>query len=1733
MADAFRGLTLRIGADARPLKSAIDNITRSAGQAQKQMNRLNKALKFDKSNAAIIESKLDLMGDKALHSARAVAKIRTSMKQAAQSAKGFNLEKVANETKNAYAATQKLRDEYNHVDASLQHIYDAVGRVVKRNKELSKADHALAKVASRLKGLSDNDALAYVRKLREQMKGTGDSAEKAKTEFKKLTDGAHLQDAVDHVKKLRQQMRGVGPEADKAAAEFKRLMTIAATDTGINKKFGQQKGDVEALAREMDRLVDRHKKLNAEYHKMETVQGYRAMAMEAQVFESEVRQAATEAARLRTEMHALGTGGRLAKDVADIRQFESASERAVASAKQMVDAYRAVPNSLERFQQKVLAVRTAEASLKAENDAIRRSLKRIESDPAFDKVAASSEKAYLNAVKLERKYAELTTKLNLAEGEADQLALELKTINTTGGKEEADRYRKLYNRLREVKQEAKEAKTALAAMDDQHATSSLIVEQRRLHDQLAKNVTAARNLHTQMSKLTAIGTAGKSLRQFGFGMYASVTPTVMMLGRYMIQAAEDTDAAFRDMRKTVNGSDEEFQQLLDHAIEFSKTHVTSANTMLEIEAMGGQLGIQVENLEAFAHTVSNLDIATNMDADDIAEQLGKMATVLGINEEEYDNFGDALVRLGNNMPVMEGDIMNLTTRFMGMGKVVGMQPDEMLAWAAAASATGMKAEAAGSSMQRYISKMETAVTAGGEDLEAWAKVAGMSGEEFAKLFGEDSSAAMYAFVDGLGMIQKNGGSVNQTLMELGINNVRDKQLLEGLAVQMANAGEEGSVLAQCLQMANDAYNGMPTNINGKWEQAGDAMREADKKSEGFSGSVQKMRNQATALMVELGDAAKPMVDQLGGIFEKLTSWFSSVPRDAKTFALKTAGAFAAFGPATVALGTFMQSADAIGTKAVPAVKGGLMKVGNSVANFGAKMSRGSTAVMKLGLAISSLGSTGGMVGIAAAAIAIKLVVDAIQDYVKKQQDFKAATEGMGQVTERFASLNKGAAADLSNYNEEVGRTSKSYDELTESIADSVREQNEHLDAAQSDIGKLAAAQQVIDQYANTDLSGNVKAQGELIAAVQAVNDVCGTQWQVIDVVKGKLADETGAIMQTKDALDELIDAKQQSIQMDLLSESISDNLTQQDELLATLQDEQKALDDLYAQRENSGYGPGGANEELNNNIRTQETRVANLLAEYEALSGEYDVLTTQLGNVSTVMTETTHSVESLANGNSTLMSLFGDDTQGLAVFAASLQDAGMTIDEFNSIESMQWYEAKRAWDAAAGSGKEVDAVMEALGLHSRTLAEQYSAEMQSVAGSTDAWEAAIARTGMTAESLSSGLREAGISAADFAQVGQASFDAMWTAAGEDMSTFKTELDFLNSQGINLQEANINVNDEGLLTVNDRLMTIEGNIITLDGQSFTVTADGNFEQVIEESDEAQEGIDALDGETAETSADMDTTDADAGYDEVMAEAEEINDTTATMSVDVDSEALREVLGSMLQEDGMTINASFNLTSNGVDEAMGQWNELEKAVSAGATGDVKVTYDTVVSATEQVGRLSSAVSSVPSSKSVWISVTGGALWEIENINSALRNMTTYKEITIHTKHTNDGKSSHAAGGIFRNAAGGFIPRNAVGALNGIVRRATLTNIGWVGEAGAEAVMHMRNAGGAVIPLSNHRYVRPFARAVATEMAAASGNAYGYGAGPTYNTTINTTGDGEQLARTLTGAFRTYSRIHGGGR
>jgi hypothetical protein len=199
-----------------------------------------------------------------------------------------------------------------------------------------------------------------------------------------------------------------------------------------------------------------------------------------------------------------------------------------------------------------------------------------------------------------------------------------------------------------------------------------------------------------------------------------------------------------------------------------------------------------------------------------------------------------------------------------------MTTPEILAWATAIASTGQGSESAGTAISNTMSDIETAVSSGGDKLQAFADVAGMSAEEFATAWNETPSDAMQAFIEGLKRINEEGGSVDGTLQNLGITGVRQKQALQGLT-------QTCDTLNDSLTMSEDAWNG----VGDEWGEAGDAAREAGQKSEGFSGTLQILKNSANELGYEFGQALIPFMQIATVAIQELTDMFADAPTPIK------------------------------------------------------------------------------------------------------------------------------------------------------------------------------------------------------------------------------------------------------------------------------------------------------------------------------------------------------------------------------------------------------------------------------------------------------------------------------------------------------------------------------------------------------------------------------------------------------------------------------------------------------------------------------------------------------------------------------------------------------------------------------------------------------------------------------------------------------------------------------------
>lgn len=1191
-ADAYKGLTIRIGADTTDLRKALKYVNSAAKSTQSELKRVNNALKLDPTNVNLIAGKITSLGNRATTLAAKMVAVDQAVREFGRD---DGLRKLANDTDNATLAAQRLLERYTSVDAKIAEL---------RRKE------AIAYYA----GDDEFDQAGYAK--REKM-------------------------ITAYVAKLRE-------------------------------------GEVEArvFAGELRDLAAEHNRLQSEMDQMRRVEAFKRAQQDAKALRAEVASLTRDFVEAKRAVHEMGSDKGLRKIKADLNLTDEAAEELRKELKMLDEALKLDPDSMDaavkkmqNLQEQEKEARTRAEQLNKEADLLRKKLQTIDAG----KLPKDMQQLSRVTLEAEREMAELKSDVIKLEGALDQATASMHEMEAQAKAGNANAgYDKQVAKVKSLQEQLRVLTARLNEAESAYDAAKTVAELRRVETELARAKAEANGLTEQMKGDTA-KMAGMfyGLRSVGTSLMATVSPYAMMAGMRIVQSTETVDAAFRDMRKTVEGTEEQFAQLKQAALDYSTTHITSADTILEIEAMGGQLGIAVENLEAFATTVSNLDIATDMESDDIAADLGKMATVLGMTNDEYSKFADALVRLGNNEPAFESDIMKIATRYMGMAKVVGMSADQILAWATAATATGQKSEAAGSSMQRFISGVETAVNSGGDALDLFAKVAGKSSKEFAKAFNKDASGALYDIIVGLGDMQRNGESVNQMLKKLGINNVRDKQLLEGLAQQMANATDEVNVLGDSLEMASTAWNGQAwVDASGNIVEAGDAAREAERKSEGFSGAIAKMRNNITVLAQSVGESLTPFVNAFSDALKALNDFYGGLSDTTKQVLNVVGLTGVAIGPLLTLVGTLGQGAANLvkfkkeqggawnkttkGANEASTATHGYVIAANDAEKSSKKMSKG----MKAAIASASMlkkASYG--LAIAGVAFLASKAVDAAQDLMDLNKVVNGSSDAMKSLDGSMSAMWSGDGA---------GEAIKSTGELRNNIKDLVSSTLSMREGIASSFSDTSTEIAMLNSYAKTieDLGGKGKLTDEQMAelklAIDGVNEALGTDYTVKDFVDPK---ENGKVRELIDSTKELIEVRKYEMQAEVLGDAYKQSYTKKLEWQQKLTEAQKTYNEAV-----SLYNNNVGNPYAESNLAQAKAALDDITASLQSVEAECESYESRLNLATQAQEKGAKSIAGMVMSNDALTTSLGANA---SAFVSALTSLGIKAKSLGDNELTQ------------------------------------------------------------------------------------------------------------------------------------------------------------------------------------------------------------------------------------------------------------------------------------------------------------------------------------------------------------------------------------------------------------------------------------------------------------------------------
>ena len=438
----------------------------------------------------------------------------------------------------------------------------------------------------------------------------------------------------------------------------------------------------------------------------------------------------------------------------------------------------------------------------------------------------------------------------------------------------------------------------------------------------------------------------------------------------------------------------------------------------------------------------------------------------------------------NNFATTESDIVSMANRLAASGTLAGLTNQEILGLATAMSSVGIEAEAGGTAMTQTLSAIESAVAAGGEDLQKFATVAGESAQEFADKWKNHPIEAIQDFIRGLGKLDEKGESATMVLDDMQLSGVRQSNMLKSLA------------------LAADTMTGAVDLSNRAWSENTALTNEASTRYETTESKLKMLKNQVVDMAIDFGgpfvdalknglEASKPLIQTLSDMAKK----FNELSPAQQQHIMKWLAISAAAGPALSILGKLTTSLGSM-FKVFGSVNSGIGKLAGKLApmasGFGGVESAavGATgAASNFGGAVGLLSNPLGLVVGGAAALAGGLVVLANAKQHAREEAQKYGTTLSGETKgalDQFGTAVTNAQIAMTNF--ETGAV-QSADNVKTAVSDMMKQITQGAEDSKARIDELAqkfgfTPEQVAAAKAKQDqIVSNAQAMTDQITAI--------------------------------------------------------------------------------------------------------------------------------------------------------------------------------------------------------------------------------------------------------------------------------------------------------------------------------------------------------------------------------------------------------------------------------------------------------------------------------------------------------------------------------------------------------------------------------------------------------------------------------------------------------------------------
>lgn len=485
-----------------------------------------------------------------------------------------------------------------------------------------------------------------------------------------------------------------------------------------------------------------------------------------------------------------------------------------------------------------------------------------------------------------------------------------------------------------------------------------------------------------------------ALPRLRYAMYDVATSATIMTaaitaaGVAALAASAQMESAFTNVQRTLEPGTIAASELRSELVQLSREIPVSFSELSGIATLGNQLGVEGENVASFTETVARFSAVAGVSAETTAKSFGSMTEILGVAESQYENLGSAIALTGRRSVATEEEILSLTREIGQQAHAAGFSADQVIGLAGALGELRVPPERSRGALTTYFQTLNQAVAEGGDKLESFARVVGVTGDELASMVRSGQGDEIFrGFLQGLQ--QLDNVDVTKALDDIGLAQLRVSDVFQRLSSNVdvfnANLATSAQGYSQGTELARQ-YAMVVDDLASKWQIFVNALIE-------FGGAI--------------GDAIAPAMkvalDALSSFLQGLaefaaTPFGQSLVQVASVIGVIAVALGAATAAAALAVGSFAALKTSIATLGLDSAlaAGGVRGLAGAVLGLGANATGAAIGMRVLkGALLAS--------GVGAAFVGLGLIVEGISTGLEQlkpaSEQAKAAFGDISSLTE--------------------------------------------------------------------------------------------------------------------------------------------------------------------------------------------------------------------------------------------------------------------------------------------------------------------------------------------------------------------------------------------------------------------------------------------------------------------------------------------------------------------------------------------------------------------------------------------------------------------------------------------------------------------------------------------------------------------------------------------------------------